>query len=170
MNLPNKLTTARIILVPVFLVVLLLGWKIPAFLIFVIASLTDFADGQIARKRNLVTSFGKFLDPLADKLLVMSAILVFVQWGRVHAWAAMIIIAREFAVTGLRLVAASEGIVIAAAWSGKIKTASSLIAICVMLLFSGAALDAVCVTIMVVTTVVSGVEYFLKNGKVLREK
>lgn len=170
MNLPNKLTTARIILVPVFLVVLLLGWKIPAFLIFVIASLTDFADGQIARKRNLVTSFGKFLDPLADKLLVMSAILVFVQWGRVPAWAAMIIIAREFAVTGLRLVAASEGIVIAAAWSGKIKTASSLIAICVMLLFSGAALDAVCVTIMVVTTVVSGVEYFLKNGKVLREK
>ena len=170
MNLPNKLTTARIILVPVFLVVLLLGWKIPAFLIFVIASLTDFADGQIARKRNLVTSFGKFLDPLADKLLVMSAILVFFQWGRVPAWAAMIIIAREFAVTGLRLVAAADGIVIAAAWSGKIKTASSLIAICVMLLFSGTALDAVCVAVMVVTTVVSGMEYFLKNGKVLREK
>lgn len=170
MNLPNKLTTARIALVPVFLVVLLLGWRIPAFIIFVVASLTDFADGQIARKRNLVTSFGKFLDPLADKLLVMSAVLVFVQWGRVPAWAAMIIIAREFAVTGLRLVAAADGVVIAAAWSGKIKTASSLVAICVMLLFSGKVLDLVCVAVMVVTTVVSGVEYFMKNGKVLREK
>jgi len=177
MNLANKITTARIILVPVFLIVLLMGYPIPALIIFIVASLTDFVDGQIARRCNMVTSFGKFLDPLADKLLVTSALLVFVEWGQMPSWAAMIIIAREFAVTGLRLVAASEGVVIAAAWSGKIKTASSLAAIRVMLtplykiaICGSFTVNALCVVIMVLTTVVSGVEYFAKNGKMLKAK
>ena len=177
MNAANKITTLRIILVPVFLVVLLLGYPIPALIIFIVASLTDFIDGQLARRCNMVTSFGKFLDPLADKLLVTSAILVFVQWGQMPAWAAMIIIAREFAVTGLRLVAASEGVVIAAAWSGKIKTASSLVAICVMLtplyqvaIAGSFTVNTLCVAVMVITTLVSGVEYFVKNGKMLHAR
>jgi len=179
MNAANKITILRMILVPVFLVVALLnftGSRYAALIIFIIASLTDFIDGYIARHYNQTTDFGKFMDPLADKLLVTAAILVFVEWGQMPSWSAMIIIAREFAVTGLRLIAVSNGTVIAAAWSGKIKTASSIVAICIMLLpvynFSFRpgflTLNDICITIMVATTVWSGAEYFIKNGKVLK--
>lgn len=176
MNTANRLTILRMILVPLFVIILLIFHSennIAALAIFIAASLTDFFDGYIARHYNQVTDLGKFLDPLADKLLVTSAILVFVEWGLMPSWAAIIIIAREFAVTGLRLVAASDGLVIAAAWSGKIKTASSIVAICVMMTslggisFAGITVNSVCVAVMVVTTVWSGAEYFIKNGRVL---
>jgi len=152
------------------------GAKYAALGIFILASITDFVDGYIARRYNQVSDFGKFMDPLADKLLVTAAILLFVQWGQMPSWAAAIIIAREFAVTGLRLVAASKGVVIAAAWSGKIKTAASIVAICVMLLpmhdFSMRpgffTLNDIGVIVMLVTTVWSGAEYFIKNGKCLK--
>ena len=180
MNTANKLTVLRMILVPVFIATLLLFRSennIAALIIFAAASLTDFFDGYIARHYNQVTDLGKFLDPLADKLLVTSAILVFVEWGLMPSWTAIIIIAREFAVTGLRLVAASGGLVISAAWSGKIKTASSIVAICVMmtslggiLLWSGITVNFVCVAVMVLTTVWSGAEYFIKNGGVLSSR
>lgn len=179
MTTANKITILRMFLVPVFIVIAMMeftGARYVALAIFIIASVTDFIDGYIARHYNQITDFGKFMDPLADKLLVTAAILLFVEWGQMPAWAAMVIIAREFAVTGLRLVAASNGTVIAAAWSGKIKTASSILAICIMLLpmhdfamfqdfFT---LNDICIVVMVFTTVWSGVEYFIKNGKVLK--
>lgn len=173
MNTPNKLTILRMVMVPVF--VLLMMFPFPgsnwvALVIFVAASVTDFIDGYLARKHNQVTNFGKFMDPLADKLLVTAAILLFVEFGQCPAWCALIIIAREFAVTALRLIAVNNGIVIAAAWSGKIKTASSIVAICLMLspwhdftLAGSFDLDALCVLVMTVLTVWSGVEYFVKN-------
>jgi CDP-diacylglycerol--glycerol-3-phosphate 3-phosphatidyltransferase len=134
MNLPNKLTILRVLLVPVFMAVLLLGWsKWIALAIFVIACATDFLDGYIARRDNLITDFGKFMDPLADKLLVTSAMLIFVQWGQLPAWIVMTVIAREFAVSGLRMIAASKGVVMAAGWSGKIKTAATMVCIILML-------------------------------------
>ena len=183
MNTANKLTVLRMILVPVFVLILLLperitqGVRIAALIVFIVASLTDFLDGYIARHYNQVTDLGKFLDPLADKLLVMAALLVFVGWGQMPSWCAMVILAREFAVTGLRLVAASGGLVIAAAWSGKIKTASSIVAICIMLtalhkirLIGGFTLNDLCIIVMVVTTVWSGTEYFIKNRRVLAGK
>ena len=181
MTTANKITIVRMILVPVFIIVLLLN--IPygqtiALVLFILASVTDFIDGYIARKYNKITNFGKFMDPLADKLLVTAAILFFVGNGQMAFWAAMIIIAREFAVTGLRLVAASGGLVIAAGWSGKIKTASSLVAICIMftplkdvvLISDQLTVNGLCVAVMVITTVWSGVEYFMKNAKVLDTK
>lgn len=159
------------ILVPVYIIFMLaFKSKIPALIIFIIASLTDFLDGQIARRCHQVTDFGKFMDPLADKLLVTSALVLFVQFGQLPAWAALIVIAREFAVSGLRMVAASSGTVIAAAWSGKIKTTLSLIAVCVMmtpLCPAGGVLNTVCIAAIVISTVVSGVEYFCKNGSIL---
>ena len=177
MTTANKITILRMILVPVFILVLLCTaaeTKTAALIIFIVASVTDFVDGQIARRYNQITNFGKFMDPLADKLLVTSAILIFVQMGQMPAWVAIIVIAREFAVTGLRLVAASGGLVIAAAWSGKIKTASSLVAICIMLtglknvvIAGNFTLNTLCVIIIAVTTVWSGTEYFIKNAKVI---
>ncbi len=171
-NLPNKLTILRVILVPVFMAVLLLGWsRYIALAIFLIACATDFMDGYIARKHNLVTDFGKFMDPLADKLLVTSAMLIFVQWGMLPAWVVMVVIAREFAVSGLRMIAASKGVVMAAGWSGKIKTGATMICIILMLtpLCRKPAFDALCATVILLTTVYSGVEYFIKNGKVLKD-
>ena len=181
MNTANKLTVLRVILVPVFVLIMLI-WpaknNIVALIIFIIASLTDYLDGYVARHYNQTTDFGKFLDPLADKLLVMAALLIFVGWGQMPSWCAMIIIAREFAVSGLRMVAASSGLVIAAAWSGKIKTASSLVAICIMLLgslhgivlFGSFTLNTLCIIVMLVTTIWSGAEYFIKNKHVLKGK
>lgn len=134
----------------------------------VIASLTDMVDGYVARHYHQVSDFGKFVDPLADKLLVVSCILVFTEWGRFPSWAAMIVLTREFAVTGLRLVAADNGRVIAAGWSGKIKTACTMVGLCVMLLFTESpTLDLVIMILIVVTTLYSGVEYFVKNLDVL---
>ena len=135
------------------------------------ACCTDFVDGYIARHYHQVSNFGKFLDPLADKLLVISCMVIFIQWGRMPAWAVMIVLAREFAVTGLRLVAVENGRVIAAAWMGKIKTASTMAGLCVMIFFTQwAVLDWVVTVVIVVTTVVSGVEYFVKNWDVLDMK
>ena len=136
--------------------------------IFIVASLTDSLDGYIARHYNQVTDFGKFLDPLADKLLVIAAMCMFCQWGVFPAWALMIVLTREFAVTGLRLVAVGKGTVIAAGWSGKVKTASTMIGLCAVLVFpQNAALLWVVTAVIVVTTVYSGVEYFVKNWNCL---
>ena len=130
MNLPNQLTLLRIILILPFLLVLYLDVPYAEYIalaIFVAASLTDMLDGQIARKRNLITDFGKFADPLADKMLVTAAMLWFVEQGQMPAWALLIVIVREFAVSGLRMVASDQGRVIAAGWSGKVKTASTMV-------------------------------------------
>lgn len=177
MNLPNKLTMMRVVLVPVFMVFAALShygtadfnaaFMLTAGIIFAVASFTDFLDGYLARKNNLVTDFGKFMDPLADKLLVVSAMLWFIESGQMPAWAVLIVVAREFAVTGLRLVAVDNGRVIAAGWSGKVKTASTMVCICIMLLSIPAWLNTVCVAVIVVTTLYSGVEYFVKNRDVL---
>nr|WP_326125912.1 CDP-diacylglycerol--glycerol-3-phosphate 3-phosphatidyltransferase [uncultured Oscillibacter sp.] len=188
MNLPNKLTLMRIILTPVFMAVLYWGFPgadYAALAIFIIASLTDLLDGKIARKYHLVTDFGKFADPLADKILVTAAMLWFVEVGRMPAWALLVVLLREFAVSGLRMIASDKGRVIAAGWSGKVKTASTMVCIIVMLLLgpeiAWAAsdpltavpigwlrwIDPVCVWVIVLTTLYSGVEYFVKNRDVI---
>lgn len=169
MNTANKLTLLRVIMIPVFMAALYLKFplhNILALVIFILASVTDFIDGYVARHFDQVTDFGKFMDPLADKLLVISAMLWFVEAGQMAAWVVLIVLAREFAVSGLRMVAAPKGIVIAAAWSGKIKTASTMVCICIMLLPIPAVLNTICVAVILVTTVVSGVEYFVKNKSV----
>ncbi|MBR2782111.1 MAG: CDP-diacylglycerol--glycerol-3-phosphate 3-phosphatidyltransferase [Oscillospiraceae bacterium] len=167
MTTASKITLARVVMIPVFMVFLLLNWNWAALAVFVIASLTDFVDGYIARHYNQVSDFGKFLDPLADKLLVISAMVIFVQWGRMPAWMLMVVLTREFAVTGLRLVAVQNGRVVAAGWSGKIKTASTMVGLCVMMAISHPVLDLVICWIIVVTTLASGVEYFIENWDVL---
>lgn len=179
MNLPNKLTMMRVVLVPVFMIFAAVShygtadfhaaYMLIAGVIFAIASITDFLDGYLARKNHLVTDFGKFMDPLADKLLVVAAMLLFVEQHQMPAWALLLVVAREFAVTGLRLIAVDNGRVIAAAWSGKIKTASTMVAICLMLLWNIPWLNTVCWVVIVITTVYSGVEYFVKNHDVFQK-
>lgn len=169
MNTANKLTMLRVIMIPVFLLALYLDFpfnNIVALIIFILASVTDFIDGYIARNFDQITDFGKFMDPLADKLLVISAMLWFVKVGQMEAWVVLAVLAREFAVSGLRMVAAPKGLVIAAAWSGKIKTAATMVCICIMLVPIPAILNTICVAAILVTTVVSGVEYFVKNRSV----
>ena len=171
MTTANKLTILRIILVPVFLGVLYAGFpnsNYVALAIFIIASLTDLLDGYIARHYNQITNFGKFMDPLADKILVMSAMCWFVENGQMPGWALAIVLLREFAVSGMRLVAVEQGKVIAAAWSGKVKTASTMVCLCLMMLKIPAWLNTVCVAVIVATTVYSGVEYFIKNKDVFK--
>ena len=166
MNLPNKLTLLRILLIPVFMLVLYLGFPgadYVALAIFIAASFTDLLDGKIARKYNLVTDFGKFADPLADKMLTTAALLWFVENGQMPAWALLIVIVREFAVSGLRMIAADKGKVIAAGWSGKVKTASTMGCIILMFLPIPAVVNTVCVWIIAITTLYSGVEYFVQN-------
>ena len=172
MNLPNKLTVLRIILIIPFLVVLYLD--IPyatywALAIFIVASLTDMLDGKIARKHNLITDFGKFMDPLADKMLVMAAMVWFVEIGQMPGWALLVVLVREFGVSGLRMVASDKGRVIAAGWSGKVKTASTMVCIVLMFLPIPPLLNTVCIAVIVATTIWSGVEYFLKNSDVLSD-
>lgn len=167
MTTASKITLARVVMIPVFMTLLLLGYRYWAFGVFVLASLTDMVDGYVARHYNQVSDFGKFVDPLADKLLVVSCILVFTEWGRFPSWATMIVLAREFAVTGLRLIAVENGRVIAAGWSGKIKTACTMTGLCLMLLFPDKVLDLAVMLVIVVTTLYSGVEYFVKNWDVL---
>ena len=170
MNTANKLTIMRIALIPLFLIVLYWGFKGSSYValaIFIIASVTDFADGYIARHRDQVTAFGAFLDPLADKVLVFAALIWFVGTGLFPAWAAVIVIAREFAVTGLRLIASAYGRVISAGKSGKIKTATTMLCIILMFLPVPKAVITICVCLIVVTTVYSGIEYFIKNRDVL---
>ncbi|MCI8828684.1 MAG: CDP-diacylglycerol--glycerol-3-phosphate 3-phosphatidyltransferase [Ruminiclostridium sp.] len=172
MNTANKLTLARVVAIPLFIV--LLYWDFPHHLwvalgVFILASITDFVDGYVARHYNQITDFGKFMDPLADKLLVMSAMAWFVEAGWMPAWAFFIVIARELAVTGMRLVAVEQGRVIAAGKSGKVKTASTMVGICLMLAFPTEPLILICTIVILVTTVYSGVEYFVQNRDVFRD-
>ena len=172
MNLPNKLTLLRIALILPFLLVLYLNVPFAPYIAlatFILASLTDMLDGQIARKRNLVTDFGKFADPLADKMLVTAALLWFVEIGQMPGWALLVVIVREFAVSGLRMVASDKGRVIAAGWSGKVKTASTMVCIVLMFLPIPAMVNTLCVAVIVLTTIYSGVEYFMKNKDCLSD-
>lgn len=175
MNLPNKLTVMRVILIPFFVAALLYDngssqtMRIVANVIFIVASLTDLFDGKIARKYNLVTNFGKFMDPLADKLLVCSALICLIQLGQLPAWVVIIIISREFIISGFRLVAADNGIVIAASYWGKFKTTFQMIAV-ILMIFNVPALATVTMimlVIAVVLTVISLVDYVAKNIEVL---
>ncbi|MBQ6798867.1 MAG: CDP-diacylglycerol--glycerol-3-phosphate 3-phosphatidyltransferase [Oscillospiraceae bacterium] len=166
MTLASKITIVRVAMIPVYMILMLMGQQFAAFAVFVLASITDFVDGYIARKYNQVSDFGKFMDPLADKLLVISCMAIFCEWGRFPSWALMLVLTREFSVTGLRLVAVESGRVIAAGWSGKIKTVSTMVALCVMMVFSVEILDFIAIAVIVLTTVVSGVEYFVKNWDV----
>ena len=167
MNTANKLTLIRVVLIPVFIVLLYLDLTLAALAVLILASVTDFIDGYVARHYHQITDFGKFMDPLADKLLVMSAMAWFVEAGWMPGWAFFIVLAREFAVTGLRLVAVEQGLVIAAGKSGKVKTASTMVCIVLMLAFPSATLNLVCVAVILVTTVYSGVEYFIQNRQVI---
>ena len=177
MNLPNKLTIFRIILIPVFCVFTLMDItgdadKWIALAIFIIASLTDLADGKIARKYNLVTNFGKFMDPLADKLLVSAAMICLVQMGRLAAWVVIIIISREFIISGFRLIASDNGTVIAASYWGKFKTVFQMLMIIVLIMNLGgvfAVIGAALIWIALILTVVSLVDYIVKNKQVLTQ-
>ncbi len=176
MTTANKLTIFRVLLIPVFLLLAYAGKRIPALAVFVLACLTDMLDGYIARHYNQITDFGKFMDPLADKVLVIAAMCYFVEIGRFPGWALAIVLLREFAVSGMRLVAVEQGRVIAAAWSGKIKTGATMVCLCLMLLvgppgLGDSAPDLVAqfsTAAILVTTVYSGVEYFWKNRDVFR--
>ena len=174
MTTASKITLVRVAMIPVYMLFMYLSGGVPgmwmwlALGVFILASLSDYVDGQIARKCNQVSDFGKFLDPLADKLLTIAAMCMFCEWGSFPAWALMIVLTREFAVTGLRLVAVGNGTVIAAGWSGKVKTASTMIGLCVMMAFPTIAwLCWAVIAVIVVTTVYSGVEYFIQNWKCL---
>lgn len=176
MNLPNKLTVARFIAVPFFIILFMMDYNLLAFIIFVLASLTDMLDGKIARKYNLVTNFGKIMDPLADKILVYSAFCVMIP-QYVPGWMLIIILAREFTVSGMRTVAASEGIVIAAGMSGKIKTVLQMFAVCFLLLVPVlpemtiiAHVGNVLLWASLVMTVYSGAEYVIQNKSVFSQK
>lgn len=174
LNTPNILTIIRMIFVPVVIVLLLYVSRIAACVVFVVASLTDWLDGYLARKNNEITNFGKFMDPLADKMLVTSALVCFVGLGWMPAWVAMIVIGRDLAVDGLRMVAASRNIVMAAGWSGKVKTAVTMVLIPVMLVFGEAGVGILTINnisalIIVALNIISMVDYFKKNGKVILE-
>ena len=177
MTLASKITLIRVAFIPAYMALMYLSggqpglWMWLAFAVFIIASLTDYVDGQIARRCNQVSDFGKFLDPLADKLLTIAAMTMFCQWGMMPAWALMIVLTREFAVTGLRLVAVGKGKVIAAGWSGKVKTASTMIGLCVLMAFpTVSVLSTIVNAVIIVTTVYSGVEYFIQNWNCLWDK
>jgi len=172
MNLPNRLTLLRVIMVPFFIVFYIKGYFLISFVLFVLASLTDLLDGHIARKRNLISNFGKIMDPLADKILVYSAFCLMVENGLVPSWMLIVILVREFAVSGMRTVAASEGIVVAADLSGKIKTVLQMIAV-PMLILTGVIISDVWFTLSMamlwaslIMTVYSGIQYIYKNRKV----
>lgn len=189
MNLPNKLTVIRICMIPLFMIVALapLNWgtliiagsplpitQLIAAIIFAIASITDWLDGKIARKHNLVTNFGKFADPLADKMLVMTAFIVLVGQGMAPSWVVSIIVCRELAVTGLRLLLVEDGEVMAAAWPGKVKTATQMVAIILLLIGNvpfnaiNLPLDQIFLYICLAATIYSGVDYFVKNKHVFK--
>lgn len=177
MNLPNKLTLARVIMIPFFVVFMLTGLggsasKWIALAIFIVASLTDLLDGHIARKYNLVTNFGKFMDPLADKLLVCAAMICLVELGKLPAWIVIVIISREFIISGFRLIASDNGRVIAASYWGKFKTTFQMLMICLMIADIGAIglLTEIVMWIALILTVVSLVDYLVKNRDVLAEQ
>lgn len=177
MNLPNKLTILRVILIPFFLVALMVdgipAGKWIALGIFILASITDTLDGQIARRKNLVTNFGKFMDPLADKLLVCSAMIAMIDLRRIPCWVVIIIIAREFIISGFRLVASDNGVVIAAGWWGKIKTVVQMIMVIVLIADFGGKVVAVIENVLIYAalalTVISLVDYIIKNKDVISD-
>ena len=179
MNLPNKLTLFRVVLIPFFVFFLLAPYfeeygKYIAVAIFIVASITDFLDGKIARKYNLVTNFGKFMDPLADKLLVCSALICLIQLELIPAWVVIIIIAREFIISGFRLVASDNGVVIAASYWGKFKTAFQMLTVIVLILnipnkvFT--ILGTVLIYVSLALTVISLIDYIAKNKDVLKDQ
>ena len=174
MTLASKITLVRVAMIPAYMATMYASqgqaglWMYISLAIFIIASLTDFVDGYIARHYNQTTDFGKFLDPLADKLLTVAAMAMFCEWGIFPAWALMVILTREFAVSGLRMVAFQKGSVIAAGWSGKVKTASTMVGLCAMMAFPGIdVLNWVVIIMIVATTLYSGVEYFIQNWNCL---
>ena len=179
MNLPNKITMARIIMIPFFIIALLVNFPFHepiAVVIFIVASASDAVDGHLARSRNLITDFGKFMDPLADKLLTCSAFICLVELQLIPSWVVIIIIAREFAITGLRTLAASDGIVIAASKWGKAKTISQMIAIIALLLVNWPVMafpalllfGNIMVYVALALTLISGIDYFRLNKGVFR--
>ena len=176
MNLPNKLTIFRVMLIPVFLVFLFLQDVIPfgkwiALVVFIVASLTDLADGKIARKYNLVTDFGKFMDPLADKLLTCSAMIALIELGRIPAWIVIIIIAREFTISGFRLIAADKGRVIAAGWWGKIKTTFQMVMVIFLIADLGGTpihyFEQFLIYASLALTIISLIDYLVKNKDII---
>ncbi|MBE6928385.1 MAG: CDP-diacylglycerol--glycerol-3-phosphate 3-phosphatidyltransferase [Ruminococcaceae bacterium] len=184
MTTATKFTLVRIFMIPLFMVCMYISetndiMRYVSLAVFGIASLTDLVDGHIARKYNQVTDLGKFLDPLADKVLVLAAMAMFCEWGMFPAWALMIVLVREFAISGLRMVASGKGTVIAAGWSGKVKTAVTMAGLCIMLLLRAnlcvdllggeliRVINWVVIAAIAATTLYSGVEYFAQNGKVL---
>ena len=177
MNLPNKLTTLRVIMIPFFVFFLLWQngenrtFRMIALALFIIASLTDLLDGKIARKYNLVTNFGKFMDPLADKLLVCSALICLIELNALPAWMIIIIISREFIISGFRLIASDNGVVIAASYWGKFKTTFQMVSVVLLILDIPALafVTTICVWIALVLTIVSLVDYIYKNHKILTE-
>ncbi|MBR9947227.1 MAG: CDP-diacylglycerol--glycerol-3-phosphate 3-phosphatidyltransferase [Lachnospiraceae bacterium] len=172
MNLPNKLTIFRVILVIPFVALMLNGYDLWAVAVFIIASLTDLLDGKIARKYNLITDFGKFMDPLADKLLVCAAMICLVEMGRLPAWMVIVIISREFIISGFRLVASDNGVVIAASYWGKFKTTFQMLMIIVLILNLGGVFDMIGLVltwIALILTVVSLIDYLVKNKQVILE-
>ena len=177
MNLPNKLTILRVIMIPFFVLTLLYDGgenqtlRYVAAAIFIIASLTDMLDGKIARKYNLVTNFGKFMDPLADKLLVCSAMICLIETGQLAAWIVIVIIAREFIISGFRLVASDSGIVIAASYWGKFKTVFQMVAVCLLIVDIPVLhiLTQLILWIAVILTIVSLIDYLIKNKDVMKD-
>ena len=177
MNTPNKLTVARMILVPFLVLFMLTGWGCEAnryisLAIFVVASVTDWFDGKLARKYNLVTNFGKFMDPLADKLLVCSAMICFIELDKLPAWIVIIIIGREFIISGFRLVAADNDIVIAASYWGKFKTVSQMFMLILLIADLGGAFNMIAqvlIWVSLVLTIVSLIDYIAKNVQVLTQ-
>ena len=174
MTTASKITLARVALIPAFMTTMYLSggeaglWMWLSLGIFILASITDFIDGYIARNYNQTTDFGKFLDPLADKLLTLAAMCIYCQWGIFPAWALMIVLTREFAVSGLRMVAGPKGKVIAAGKSGKFKTASTMVGLCAMMALPGIdLLNTIVIASIVITTVYSGIEYFIQNWNCL---
>ena len=177
MNLPNKLTTLRVIMIPFFVFFLLWQngenrtFRMIALALFIIASLTDLLDGKIARKYNLVTNFGKFMDPLADKLLVCSALICLIELNALPAWMVIVIIGREFIISGFRLIASDNGVVIAASYWGKFKTTFQMVSVVLLILDIPALafVTTICVWIALLLTIVSLVDYIYKNHKILTE-
>lgn len=176
MNIANKITLLRIVMIPIFMILMLVKFPFhmeAALAVFLIAALTDKLDGHLARKYNLITDFGKFMDPLADKLLVTGAFVILIQLGRIDAWIVFVILAREFAITGLRSIASAQNIVIAASNFGKLKTVSQIVAICILMLnnfpFSllNLPVDIIAIYTTLIITILSGLDYFNKNILVL---
>jgi CDP-diacylglycerol--glycerol-3-phosphate 3-phosphatidyltransferase len=179
MNLPNKLTIFRVLLIPFFVVILMTnclgdisGWT--ALIIFVVASLTDLLDGKIARKYNLVTTFGKFADPLADKILVISAMICLVELQKLKAWIVVVIVAREFIISGFRIIAAEKDVVIAASYWGKFKTTFQMVMIIMLLADINVPAWSVAATVVtyiaLILTVVSLIDYIVKNKGVMQDE